>query len=155
MNQISKNENEEKRNYTKIVITNSNQYLPSDLSIQAYSLLIPIYLKETCFGLVITGTKENVDNVCQKLQKLDENHIFIKDRGFPAGDKRRCRATRNGGSRPGFYKIYKEIQILQNISNALESNITNKKIQFKEKKINKNDILNLIEKYNKKYISLN
>ena len=76
MNQISKNENEEKRNYTKIVITNSNQYLPSDLSIQAYSLLIPIYIKETCFGLVITGTIENVNSVCQKLQELDIDNLL-------------------------------------------------------------------------------
>lgn len=145
MNKIFFDDN--KNNYTKIIITNSNSYLPSDLSIQAYSLSIPIYLKETCFGLVITGIKENVDIVCKKLQELDKNHIFIKDRGFPAGDKRRCRANRNGGSRPGFYTISKEVKILQYISKALESNSINKKIILNEKKINKNDILNLIEKF--------
>lgn len=137
--------------YTKIIITNSNIFLPSDLAIQAYSYSLPIDLKETCYGLVITGTKKDVDFLGLELQKLDKNHIFVKDRGFPAGDKRRCRARRNGGSRPGFYTLYHEIEMLDYISNALnkyDSNvIKHNNINFDSisKKISSNYIINLIK----------
>lgn len=136
-------------NYTKIIITNSNNYLPSDLAINAYSFSLPISLKETCFGIVITGTKEDINFISQKIQQLDKNYIFIKSRGFPTGDKRRCRARRNGGSRPGFYTLYEEIKILSYISKALEKydyNISNSIIKeyISEKKIIKpNYILEL------------
>jgi putative methanogenesis marker protein 6 len=69
---------------------------------------------------VITGTKENVDAVIKVVQGLDKNHIFVKDRGFPTGDKRRCRATRNGGQRPGFYTLHEEISKMGTIGEALD-----------------------------------
>ena len=42
-------------------------------------------IKETCFGLVINGEEKEVDRIVAKLRKIDPAHIFVKDRGFPAG----------------------------------------------------------------------
>lgn len=105
---------------TKIVAVSSDKILPADAAQAAYASGYPVTLKETCYGLVLTGTKENVNAVVQVVQNLDKNHIFVKDRGFPTGDPRRCRATRNGGQRPGFYTLHEEISKMGTIGDALD-----------------------------------
>ena len=69
------------------------------------------------------GQEEEVDRIIAEVRKLDPNHIFVKDRGFPPGDARRCRATL-GGARPGFNGIEFEMTILPYISNGLEKTET-------------------------------
>ncbi len=59
----------------------------------------------------------------EELRKMDESNIFIKDRGFPPGDPRRCRGHRGGGARPGFYMMQHESEILPLISRALEADL--------------------------------
>jgi putative methanogenesis marker protein 6 len=76
-------------------------------------------VKENCFGLVIMGKEADVDRVVAEVRKMDPAHIFVKDRGFPPGDARRCRASL-GGARPGFHGIEFEMGILPYISHALE-----------------------------------
>ncbi|MDV0446305.1 hypothetical protein MsAg5_01350 [Methanosarcinaceae archaeon Ag5] len=114
-------ENESKSNeITKIIAVSSDKVLPADAAQAAYAAGYPVSLKETCYGLVITGKEENVNAVVKAVQALDYNHIFVKDRGFPAGDKRRCRATRNGGQRPGFYTLHAEISRMGEVGEALD-----------------------------------
>ena len=76
-------------------------------------------IKENCFGLVIMGKEDEVNRVIAEVRKMDPAHIFVKDRGFPPGDARRCRASL-GGARPGFHGIEFEMTILPYISNGLE-----------------------------------
>ncbi|WNY27599.1 methanogenesis marker 6 protein [Methanolapillus ohkumae] len=105
---------------TKIIAVSSDSVLPADAARAAFASGYPVSLKETCYGLVVTGKEENVNAVVKAVQALDYNHIFVKDRGFPAGDKRRCRAARNGGQRPGFYTLHAEISRMGMVGDALD-----------------------------------
>ena len=109
-----------KNEITKIVAVSSDKILPADAAQAVYSSGHIVTLKETCYGLVLTGTPENVNAVIEIVRNLDKNHIFVKDRGFPTGDPRRCRATRNGGQRPGFYTLHEEISKMGTIGEALD-----------------------------------
>ena len=109
-----------KKEITKIVAVSSDKILPADAAQAVYASGYSVTLKETCYGLVLTGTPENVDIVIDIVRNLDKNHIFVKDRGFPTGDPRRCRATRNGGQRPGFYTLHEEISKMGTIGEALD-----------------------------------
>ena len=51
---------------------------------------------------------------------IDPAHIFVKDRGFPPGDSRRCRANL-GGARPGYFGHEYEISLIRFISKGLEN----------------------------------
>ena len=110
-----------KKEITKIVAVSSDKILPADAAQAVYSSGYIVTLKETCYGLVLTGTPENVNAVIDIVRNLDKNHIFVKDRGFPTGDPRRCRATRNGGQRPGFYTLHEEISKMGTIGEALDN----------------------------------
>jgi putative methanogenesis marker protein 6 len=76
-------------------------------------------IKETCFGLAIIGSEEEVDRIISELRKVDPDHIFVKDRGFPPGDPRRCRSNL-GGARPGYHGMEHEMTVLPYISHGLE-----------------------------------
>ena len=104
---------------TRYVVVESYIVTPADVAIRAYEIAKGVMIKENCFGLVIMGKEEDVDRVIAEVRKMDPAHIFVKDRGFPPGDPRRCRATL-GGARPGFHGIEFEMEILPYISHALE-----------------------------------
>ena len=104
---------------TRYVVVESYNVTPSDVAIRAYEVAKGVMVKENCFGLVIMGKEEDVDRVITEVRKMDPAHIFVKDRGFPPGDARRCRASL-GGARPGFHGIEFEMGILPYISHALE-----------------------------------
>ena len=53
-----------------------------------------------------------------ELRKLDPEHIFVKDRGFPPGDARRCRANL-GGARPGYNGMEYEMTVIPYVSHGL------------------------------------
>jgi putative methanogenesis marker protein 6 len=101
------------------VIVESFEITPSDLAIRAYEIAKGVMIKETCFGLVINGKEEDVDRIIAELRKADPDHIFVKDRGFPPGDARRCRANL-GGARPGYHGIEYEMQVIPYVSHGLE-----------------------------------
>ena len=105
---------------TKYVVVESFTVTPADLAVRAYEISQGVMIKETCFGLVIMGKDEEVNRITNEVRKLDPDHIFVKDRGFPPGDPRRCRANL-GGARPGFHGIEYEMTILPYISHALET----------------------------------
>ena len=105
---------------TKLVVISSDSILPIDAALKIYESEIEITIKETCFGTMVTGPEDAVNRVVSEVVKLDKNHIFVKERGFPPGDDRRCRAGRGGGPRPGFHFLRNEIGMLPIIGKALD-----------------------------------
>jgi putative methanogenesis marker protein 6 len=107
---------------TKYVITSSeSNILPSDIAMKIYGSKYEVLVKETCFGVIVNGEEDVVNALVKEIRSLDPAGIFIKDRGFPPGDPRRCRGRRGGGARPGFYMIESESKMLPMISRALAS----------------------------------
>jgi putative methanogenesis marker protein 6 len=105
---------------TKYVVVESFDITPADLGVRAYEIAKGAMIKETCFGLVINGKEEEVDRITSELRKIDPDHIFVKDRGFPPGDSRRCRANL-GGARPGYHGMEQEMTIIPYVSHGLEA----------------------------------
>lgn len=104
---------------TKYVFVESYKTTPDDLAARAYEISERVMLKETCFGLQITGEETEVDAVIAHIREVDPAHIFVKDRGFPPGDPRRCRANL-GGARPGYFGHEFEMGVVRWISKGLE-----------------------------------
>jgi len=104
---------------TKYVVVESFDVTPADLAARAYEISQGAMIKETCFGLVINGRPDEVDRIVGELRSVDPDHIFIKDRGFPPGDTRRCRANL-GGARPGFHGMEFEMTVIPYVSHGLE-----------------------------------
>lgn len=104
---------------TKYVVVESFDVMPADLAIRGYELSQGVMIKETCFGLVVTGEPAEVDRIVEELRKMDPDHIFVKDRGFPPGDARRCRANL-GGARPGYHGMEFEMTVIPYVSHGLE-----------------------------------
>jgi putative methanogenesis marker protein 6 len=104
---------------TKYVVVESFEITPADLAIRGYEVSNGVMIKETCFGLVVNGKKEEVNRVVTELRKMDPDHIFVKDRGFPPGDSRRCRANL-GGARPGYHGMEFEMTVIPYVSHGLE-----------------------------------
>ena len=105
---------------TKYVVVESFTVTPADLGIRAYEISKDVMVKETCFGLVVNGKEEEVDRVTSELRRIDPDHIFVKDRGFPPGDPRRCRANL-GGARPGYHGMEQEMTVIPYVSHGLEA----------------------------------
>ena len=105
---------------TKYVMVESFDITPADLALRGYEISKGVIIKETCFGLVISGKEEEVDRIVAELRKIDPDHIFVKDRGFPPGDSRRCRANL-GGARPGYNGLEFEMSIIPYVSHGLEA----------------------------------
>ena len=104
---------------TKYVVVESFDVTPADLALRAYEISQGAIIKETCFGIIINGKEEEVNRIIADLRKIDPDHIFVKDRGFPPGDPRRCRANL-GGARPGYNGIEHEMTIISYISHGLK-----------------------------------
>ncbi len=106
---------------TKMIIINSKVVLPSDVVIKLYESNADVMIKETCFGVMVSGERTVVDELLGKIRKIDPYGIFIKERGFLPGEPFRCRATRRGGARPGFHNLEIEDKLLPHIAAALRA----------------------------------
>jgi hypothetical protein len=123
---------------TKYVITSPEctDILPSDIAMMVYGSKYDVDVKETCFGVIINGEEDVIRSLVKEIRALDSSGIFIKDRGFPPGDPRRCRGSnsrspikvvslalsrRCGAARPGCFMMEYESKILPLISKALAS----------------------------------
>ena len=106
---------------TKMLVINSMNVLPSDVVIKLYESSADISIKETCFGVMVTGERQIVDEILTKIRKMDPYGIFIKERGLVPGEPFRCRATRRGGARPGFHNLENEDKLLPHIGSALRA----------------------------------
>lgn len=104
---------------TKYVFVESPSMTPGELALRAYEASEGVLIKETCFGLQVTGEPESVDRLIEVIRAFDPTHIFVKDRGFPPGDPRRCRANL-GGARPGYLGHEREFRLLRYITHGLE-----------------------------------
>ncbi|MDI9617116.1 MAG: methanogenesis marker 6 protein [Methanothrix sp.] len=114
---------------TKYVITSpESEILPSDIAMHIYGSKRDVHVKETCFGVIINGEEKEIEDLVREIRAMDPNGIFIKDRGFPPGDPRRCRGHRGGGPRPGFFMLECESKMLPMISRALEAESRNEPI---------------------------
>ena len=102
-----------------VVLSPDSNFTPETLARQVITL--PITVKTTCWGLILSGDSEIIQQALQKIRPLDPNRIFTKIRGYPPGDPRICRFQRGGGPRPGFHFLEFESAILPFISKALEA----------------------------------
>ncbi|HDR73637.1 MAG TPA: methanogenesis marker 6 protein [Methanoculleus sp.] len=105
---------------TRYVFVDSPDITPQTLATRAYEVSEGVMIKETCFGLQVTGMPEEVDRLIEHIRLMDPNHIFVKDRGFPPGDPRRCRANL-GGARPGYYGHEFEMGLIRFVSHGLDA----------------------------------
>jgi putative methanogenesis marker protein 6 len=119
---------------TKYVFVDSPNTTPQSLAVRAYEISDGVMIKETCFGMQITGSPEEVDDIITKLREIDPHHIFVKDRGFPPGDTRRCRANL-GGARPGYYGHEFEMSLIHYVSKGLEAADSPESTEEQPKKI--------------------
>jgi putative methanogenesis marker protein 6 len=103
-----------------IVLGPGSNISQSELVGKLHMLELPLIIKSTCYGAVVHGEEKDVMEAIDKIRKLDPSNIFTKDRGFPPGDPRRCRAKR-GGAREGFHQLEKEYELLEYVCEALEN----------------------------------
>ncbi|OPY31740.1 MAG: hypothetical protein A4E32_01342 [Methanomassiliicoccales archaeon PtaU1.Bin124] len=101
-----------------IVLAPDSEITPDQLARNIHALGLDVVVKETCFGVVVSGKNDEVKRTVNEVRKLDPNRIFSKVRGFPVGDQRRCRAHK--GSRPGFAQLEKEWKDLVLIEKGLQ-----------------------------------
>jgi putative methanogenesis marker protein 6 len=135
-------------NITKMMVINSSKVLPSDVVIKLYESNADVMIKETCFGVMVSGERAVVDKLLSETRKMDPYGIFIKERGFAPGEPNRCRATRWGGARPGFHMLETEERILPQIAEGLRAldkgEIPRQKM--KKKKLELEKLKEIIEK---------
>jgi putative methanogenesis marker protein 6 len=124
---------------TKMIVINSSKLLPSDVAIKLYESKADVMVKETCFGVMVSGEREIVDSLLSDIRKLDPYGIFIKERGFAPGEPYRCRATRRGGAKPGFHNLENEDKLLPHIASALKA-LDRGEIPIQKKQTKKLDI---------------
>jgi putative methanogenesis marker protein 6 len=103
-----------------IILGPSANISQTELVRKLHMMELPLTIKSTCYGAVIHGEEEVVKQAIEDIRKVDTCNIFTKDRGFPPGDPRRCRAKR-GGAREGFHQLEKEFELLDFVSKALEN----------------------------------
>lgn len=101
-----------------IILGPSAQINQAELVQKLHMLELPLTIKSTCYGAIVHGSEDVVNDAVEQIRKLDPNNIFTKDRGFPPGDPRRCRAKR-GAAREGFHQLEKEFELLESVSQAL------------------------------------
>jgi putative methanogenesis marker protein 6 len=111
---------EENKVTRMIVLGPAAQLSQSELVGKLHMLELPLTIKSTCYGAVIHGEEKKVMEAIDKIRKLDPSNIFTKDRGFPPGDPRRCRAKR-GAAREGFHQLEKEYELLEYVCEALDN----------------------------------
>lgn len=102
-----------------IILGPSANISQTELVRTLHMMELPLTIKSTCYGAAISGEEEIVQKAVKNIRELDPCNIFTKDRGFPPGDPRRCRAKR-GGAREGFHQLEKEFELLDDVSKALE-----------------------------------
>lgn len=134
------------------VISPSSNLSPSMLYRYLVSQKVRLKMKETCFGLIVEGDKQEVGEALQKIRELDKFNIFSKVRAYPPGDLRICRANRGGGPRPGFHFVEFEHQMLPLMGAALESVERGEKIVVEKPPEKKLVPIQVIEKIIKQHL---
>ena len=102
------------------VIADTSSLTPQTVINFIVSLGKTLNIKDTCYGIMVEGDDDVVENVTLKIREKFNADIFSKHRAYPIGDERRCRATRGGGARPGYYFLQEEYKLLPLISKVLK-----------------------------------
>lgn len=102
------------------VIADTSSLTPQTVINYIVSLGKTLNIKDTCYGIMIEGDDDVVENVTLKIRERYNADIFSKHRAYPIGDERRCRATRGGGARPGYYFLVEEYKLFPLISKVLK-----------------------------------
>lgn len=92
----------------------------NEIASRIHLLDLPLTVKWTCYGAMVSGKEKDVLKAIEEVRKLDPCNIFTKDRGFAPGDPRRCRGHRFG-PREGFHQLEKEFKLLDYVSDALKN----------------------------------
>jgi Uncharacterized protein conserved in archaea len=109
----------EERETRLLMISPDSQVTPDQLVRAVHTMAPGLKVKETCYGCLAEGSKENVSELMKQVRATYRNEVFSKRRGFPQGDPRRCRAQH--GTRPGFAQLEAEWGCLPLIQAALDS----------------------------------
>ena len=116
----------------------------SEIVNHMHLLGLPLTIKQTCYGAMVSGKGKDVISAVKEIRKLDHYNIFTKERGFPPGDPRRCRGHRKG-PREGFHQMEKEFKLLGYVSDALKNP---KKVSLEEEKpISVDEFKEIMESY--------
>ncbi|WGI17713.1 methanogenesis marker protein 6 [Methanonatronarchaeum sp. AMET-Sl] len=100
-----------------LVLSPESSLTPSYVSKVLHQLDLQLTIKETCYGVNLEGDEEEVEEAVEKALKLgSEDEIYVKTRGYPVADHRRCRATE--GSRPGFCQLQNEFKTMSKIKSS-------------------------------------
>jgi putative methanogenesis marker protein 6 len=119
----------------------------SEIVNHMHLLGLPLTIKQTCYGAMVSGKEKDVITAIKEVRKLDPYNIFTKDRGFAPGDPRRCRGHRKG-PREGFHQMEKEFKLLGHVSDALKNP---KEVSLEEEKsIPVDELKEIIESYSDK-----
>ena len=102
------------------VIADTSSLTPQTVINYIVSLGKTLNIKDTCYGIMVEGDDDVVENVTLKIREKFDGDIFSKHRAYPIGDERSCRATRGGGARPGYYFLLEEYKLLPLISKVLK-----------------------------------
>jgi putative methanogenesis marker protein 6 len=102
------------------VIADTSSLTPQTVINYIVSLGKTLNIKDTCYGIMVEGDDDVVENITLKVREKFNADIFSKHRAYPIGDERRCRATRGGGARPGYYFLLEEYKLLPLISKVLK-----------------------------------
>ncbi|MDH5806208.1 MAG: methanogenesis marker 6 protein [Candidatus Methanomethylicaceae archaeon] len=129
---------------TYVVMLSPDSNLTPSMLVEKISKISGIVYKETCYGLLIEGEEEVIEEAIRELKSMDPNRIFIKIRGYRIGDERICRAKRGGGPRPGFFMLGQERSVLKNVVKALESK-EEISIKKEKKKLDYNKLKKIIK----------
>ncbi len=115
----NENKAEDNTSTRMIILSPTANISQTELVQRLHMLEMPVTIKSTCYGAMVHGEKEVVEEVIEKARQWDTYNIFTKDRGFPPGDPRRCRGHR-GAAREGYHQLEKEFDLLCHVGEALK-----------------------------------
>ena len=70
-----------------IIIAPGAHVSESEIVNELHMLDLPLTIKNTCYGSMVSGKTKDVFEAIREIRKLDPNHIFTKERGFAPGDR--------------------------------------------------------------------
>lgn len=130
-----------------IVLGPSAKISQAELVQKLHMMELPMVIKSTCYGAILHGEENVLKGAIEQVRKLDPSNIFIKDRGFPPGDPRRCRGHR-GAAREGYHQLEREFRLLEYVGEALRRP---QKVEVKKpEKVSPDIFKEIIEKEDKK-----
>jgi hypothetical protein len=71
---------------TRMIFIGPGAHVSEQEIVSEFHMLgLPLTIKNTCYGSMISGKSEDVYKAIEEIRKLDPNHIFTKERGFAQG----------------------------------------------------------------------